>query len=48
MTILFISRESAAHAEIIIISYVNRRKSILERFKCLEHARYIIMTFRVN
>lgn len=42
MTILIISRESVARAEITVIFYVNRRKSILG--KCLEHAR-IIVTF---
>lgn len=45
MTILIISRESAARAEITVIFYVNRRKSILG--KCLEHAR-IIVTFSIT
>lgn len=44
--ILIISHENAAHAEVIIISYINKKKNILERFKCLELARILSSLFR--
>lgn len=42
---IHITQEGSARAEIIIISYVNKKKSILERFKYLEYMRILSLLF---